>query len=1143
MTNNHTTREYFPYSVQIRKTVWERLSLATTHRDIRKANKPKIVFYRELAARLAAEGKPVLTSELNLYALQLTIQRHIVSHYLEKQCPEILPALLQAAGILPGSAGIEKLAGTFCRLFPGEPLIDNPLLDPAEWLSSGEDAADRLTMLVSEILILSVAASNQAVDSFRDVIDWQDFVASGSTAQTVDALEKYLAATPAVALYGLSLPEILRQPQKAAPGSLYEQLRFMKEHWQLLLPAEMLPEIMGAFALIEEEGRLFMPHGEPGSAPVLEFGGGPGGPGTNDYYPEPERFSADTDWMPNVVLLAKMVYVWLGQISIKYGEVITRLDQIPDAELDMLADWGVTGLWLIGLWERSPASQQIKRLCGNPEALSSAYSLFDYTIAADLGGEAALWQLRERALKRGIRLASDMVPNHTGIFSKWVVEHPDWFVQLDYPPYPAYSFTGTDLSSSPDISLHIEDGYWERRDAAVVFKHYDHRNGRTRYIYHGNDGSSTPWNDTAQLNYLNPEVREAVSNTILHVARMFPIIRFDAAMTLAKKHYQRLWFPQPGHGGIPSRAEYGLTREQFDAAMPEEFWRQVVDRIAADAPDTLLLAEAFWLMEGYFVRTLGMHRVYNSAFMNMLKMEENANYRQTIRNVLEFNPQVLQRFVNFMNNPDEKTAVEQFGRESKYIGATVLLVTMPGLPMIGHGQVEGFHEKYGMEYKKAYWDEPVDEHLVKEHEKRIFPLMRRRWLFSGAEYFRLYNFMSNGHLNEDVFAYSNRAGDQRALIFYNNRFASASGWIKMSTRYAVKGRDGEMILATESVGNSLGLNGDGRHYYVYRDYADGSEYIRNGRELCNEGFFINLEAYDYHVFLDFSEIWDDEYGTWGKLCQQLEGRGVASIDAEVIQVRYKTLIDLLRSHLEKSAALLNEEFVELTLADQARCREKFAAGQLAFFNTLAQTAVLPESGMNQMPALLAELAYLENKAQTEDSLLAGATAKLLVLAWLALHRCGQLTAADPVIAGNELVSNFGLARPLEEQLCGEATATEDQLALLDVPAIMSLFAVMLRWQRFMVFTAAVQEELLPGLLADTDAARFIGLHSSGGFRWIGRERWELLLEWLELAALTASAGDALLPATAGAAAAKQRLLNAAATAGYRLDLLFAAVAC
>src|SRR2546426_8010347 len=47
---------------------------------------------------------------------------------------------------------------------------------------------------------------------------------------------------------------------------------------------------------------------------------------------------------------------------------------------------------------------------------------------------------------------------------------------------------------------------------------------------------------------------------------------------------------------------------------------------------SLLLAEAFWLMEGYFVRTLGMHRVYNSAFMNMMRDEENAQYRLVLKN-------------------------------------------------------------------------------------------------------------------------------------------------------------------------------------------------------------------------------------------------------------------------------------------------------------------------------------------------------------------------------------------------------------------------------------------------------------------------------------------------------------------------------
>ena len=71
-----------------------------------------------------------------------------------------------------------------------------------------------------------------------------------------------------------------------------------------------------------------------------------------------------------------------------------------------------------------------------------------------------------------------------------------------------------------------------------------------------------------------------------------------------------------------------MSKAAFDAAMPDEFWREVVDRVAAEAPDTLLLAEAFWLLEGYFVRTLGMHRVYNSAFMHMLRDEDNAGYRE-----------------------------------------------------------------------------------------------------------------------------------------------------------------------------------------------------------------------------------------------------------------------------------------------------------------------------------------------------------------------------------------------------------------------------------------------------------------------------------------------------------------------------------
>ena len=408
---------------------------------------------------------------------------------------------------------------------------------------------------------------------------------------------------------------------------------------------------------------------------------------------------------------------------------------------------------------------------GDQDAVASAYSLYSYDIAEDLGGWPALENLRWRAWQRGIRLSADMVPNHMGIDSKWVIEHPDWFLSLPYSPYPSYSFNSEDLSDDPRVGVYLEDHYYDKTDAAVVFQRRDHQTGDVRYVYHGNDGTSFPWNDTAQLDYLKAEVREAVIQTILHVARNFPIIRFDAAMTLAKKHIQRLWFPEPGSGGaIPSRAEHGMTRAEFDAAIPNEFWREVVDRVAAEVPDTLLLAEAFWLLEGYFVRTLGMHRVYNSAFMHMLRDEDNAKYRMAIKNTLEFDPQILKRYVNFMNNPDEKTAIEQFGNGDKYFGVATVLSTLPGLPMFGHGQVEGFREKYGMEFRKPKWDEVPDEGLIGGHAWKIFPILHRRYLFADVEHFFLY----------DLYRCQWRRGRERLRLFQHVPAMSAD-WSSITT--------------------------------------------------------------------------------------------------------------------------------------------------------------------------------------------------------------------------------------------------------------------------------------------------------------------------------------------------------------------------
>jgi glycosidase len=704
------------------------------------------------------------------------------------------------------------------------------------------------TWPIREALLLRLALENQAL-GFLERHMQTPLPGQPTFVQRLDSLEGDLQQLGPVPGFSMTVTELLRLPQRRFPGSLLDQLAFARTLFRGLIPAELDQWLDLAGGLLREEGAARLPG--PGPAQVLQFQEGG----------EPERFSPDSAWMPNVVMLAKSSFVWLDQLSKQYGRPITRLDQIPEEELARLAGWGFTCLWLIGVWERSAASRNIKKTMGNPEALASAYSLAEYRIAENLGGEEALANLRSRAWGHGIRLAADMVPNHTGVDSRWVVERPDLFLQTPRPPYPAYNFSGPELSPVPWLSIKIEDGYWNRRDAAVVFQRRDLNTGDTRYIYHGNDGTSMPWNDTAQLDFTREETRHAVKQEILAVARRFPVIRFDAAMTLAKKHYQRLWFPAPGdEGAVPSRAEHGLARERFSELFPEEFWREVVDLIAREAPDTLLLAEAFWLMEGYFVRTLGMHRVYNSAFMNMLKMEDNARYRATLRNVLDFSPEVLTRFVNFLNNPDEKTAVEQFGKGDKYFGVTLMMVTMPGLPMFGHGQVEGYTEQYGMEYAKAYRDEAPDAALVARHQQEIFPVMKHRRVFSSAEHMALFDCRGPGGVNEDVFAYTNRNGGEAGLVLFNNAFSRAEGRIHQSMPVRWTGASTSMSLA-----QALGLPLDGDALALARDSVSGQWALFSCGDLHEHGLHVRLDGYGRRCFLEFQVV-------RGELWRKLKGR-------------------------------------------------------------------------------------------------------------------------------------------------------------------------------------------------------------------------------------------------------------------------------
>jgi glycosidase len=1038
--------------------------------------------------------KQIRAGELNALGLLDEINHFLVRLYDETENPGSIRRAVQFLEKDLTAKSLESVLKTFLRDFPPTAVFSGGMKEE-EYYSGSTAGRPNVESLLEELIMLYLSNSNPACVPFKELIDDQSLRTASPYDALFASLEKYFENEKPFGPDALPLIKALKSPMMQFPDNLAAQLGFLKEKWGIILSSKFKERIAesGIFSEEEEKYLWHLMHPFGGTPSVETFVPEYKKKNLTDeeraallqkglvrpedlHYEEPQRFTPDIDWMPNVVIIAKNIYVWLDQLSKKYRRQIGRLDQIPDEELDQLAAWNFSGLWLIGVWERSNASKRIKQIHGNLDAVSSAYSLYDYEIAWDLGGEEAFRNLNRRAWQRGIRLAGDMVPNHMGLYSKWVIEHPEFFIQTDRSPYPNYTFTGENLSEHPDIDIRIEDGYWRRSDAAVVFQRIDKRNGEVRYLYHGNDGTNMPWNDTAQLNLLRADVREAIIQNILHVARKFSIIRFDAAMTLAKKHYQRLWFPMQGTSGVPSRQDHSMTRSDFDRLFPLEFWREVVDRFNAEMPHTLLLAEAFWLMEGYFVRTLGMHRVYNSAFMHMLMKEENNKFRSLIKNTLEFNPEILKRYVNFMSNPDEATAVEQFGKDDKYFGVAILMVTLPGLPMFAHGQIEGFSEKYGMEYRRAYYDEQPDHWLVRRHEEEIFPLMKKRYLFSQVEHFELFDFIDErGFVNENVFAYANRSGNERALIFFHNTFAECRGSIKYSlSKSIVEGGQ------TRSVGiaDALSIQHHEKFFYRFRERHAKLEYLVSGKQIHERGWWMELKAFQYAVFTDFAEIFDTT-GDYERVSKQTMGKGVASVDLLLWKIRLEPLHVSLRSALIQAPPDSPEQL-------QPKHEQLIRSLKKVLGEPAVESTALTDI-KEYLPVITQLLANGKDPRITDRKCFLQAVSlfHFLKSSRTLLKVSAQRDAAPNVIVELHLHSTL-------HDLCAQWNARNKKSSVS-----IDLFKIVLRHADTIVTQPVTDPAIVDLLMNDFETADFLGVNQHNDVWYYNKEQFDLLFYWIK----------------------------------------------
>ncbi|MDY7028312.1 MAG: alpha-amylase family glycosyl hydrolase, partial [Spirochaetota bacterium] len=364
----------------------------------------------------------VTAAELFAVGLMHEIFHHVIDTYIEEQGGNILE---ESDGHLRSrwnTAEIDRTLQTFIDEFPSHEVYSGET-SPEAYLNDLEEGRENVLNSLEEMLLLWITNRNPAIHTYKELVDDTSLAAATPYGRLIDDLYLFMEKLPGVGETSLNLIDFLRMPSREAPDSIMDQLSYIAVHWMRYL-GRYADLLLRSLDYLREERRPVFPPG-PGPTYEIRYHG-------LDH--EYEAFSEDTDWMPKVVLMAKSTLVWLDQLTRTYGRTIQNLDQIPDEELDRLAERGFNALWLIGLWERSNASRTIKRSCGNPEAEASAYSLKRYDIAYELGGWEALHALRQRCEQRGIRLASDMVPNHTGIDGDWVYDHPDWFLQLPHPP-------------------------------------------------------------------------------------------------------------------------------------------------------------------------------------------------------------------------------------------------------------------------------------------------------------------------------------------------------------------------------------------------------------------------------------------------------------------------------------------------------------------------------------------------------------------------------------------------------------------------------------------------------------------------------------------------------------------------------------
>jgi len=415
--------------------------------------------------------------------------------------------------------------------------------------------------------------------------------------------------------------------------------------------------------------------------------------------------------------------VWLTELAKSLGRPAT-LDDIPDAELDRLAEMGFDWVWFLSVWQTGTAAQQVSRSNAGwrkefqetlpdlreEDIAGSGFAITGYTVHSSLGGDKALARLRERLKRRGLRLMLDFVPNHMAPDHPWVAEHPEFFV-----------------GGSEDDLAHAPQNYFRAQTA-----------GGPRVFAYGRDPYFDGWPDTIQLNYGKPELQQAMIGELVRIAGQCDGVRCDMAMLVLPDVFQRTW-------GIGA----------------ELFWPRAIAQVRERVPGFTFMAEVYWGRE-WDIQQQGFDYAYDKTLYDRLHEGHARPVREHFHAGLDYQ----NKLARFLENHDEPRAATAFPA-GQHEAAALITFLSPGLRFFHQGQFEGRLKRISPHLIRAP-DEPTDEAL-RQFYARLLEVLRQPAVRQGQ--WQLFDCVPvcEGNVSSDAFiAFGwQEAGGSRLVVAVN----------------------------------------------------------------------------------------------------------------------------------------------------------------------------------------------------------------------------------------------------------------------------------------------------------------------------------------------------------------------------------------